>query len=138
MNINELIGLNRYLTTFNRGIIASELVDQLISFGPFTVFAPSELAFGKLAGGVFSKLEKPENKLLMKNVINSYIAGRKMMFCDFVDGQKIQTLGGMELLVAVENKVVTVNGAKIQAKDMEASNGVVHSLDRLIFNINIK
>jgi uncharacterized surface protein with fasciclin (FAS1) repeats len=50
---------------------------------------------------------------------------------DMYDGQKLKTVNGQELLVAVKDGVVRINGAKILARNMQGSNGVVHSMDAI-------
>jgi uncharacterized surface protein with fasciclin (FAS1) repeats len=54
---------------------------------------------------------------------NLLIEGRNS-FKDFTDGHTLKTLNGKELLVHVTNGSVTVNGARVQARDMQADNGV--------------
>lgn len=55
----------------------------------------------------------------------------KINFNELADGQKLKTLGGNELTVHVNAGNVDIDGARIQGRDMDASNGVVHSLDRI-------
>ena len=49
-------------TTLVAAVKAAGLVDTLSSPGPFTVFAPTNAAFGKLPKGTVATLVKPENK----------------------------------------------------------------------------
>jgi uncharacterized surface protein with fasciclin (FAS1) repeats len=67
-NITQVVKQDKYLTTLNRGITASELNQVLSATGPFTLFAPSDLAFGKLEGGVIQNLLKAENKLQLADL----------------------------------------------------------------------
>ena len=64
--------------------------------------------------------------------MNNLVVEGRNNFKDFADGQKLKTLNGKELLVHVANGSVTVNGARVQARDMQADNGVVHSVDTVI------
>src|ERR1700709_79467 len=49
-------------TTLVAAVKAAGLVDTLSGPGPFTVFAPTNDAFGKLPAGTVDTLVKPENK----------------------------------------------------------------------------
>jgi uncharacterized surface protein with fasciclin (FAS1) repeats len=131
-NVAEIVGTDKFLTTMNRGIVASDLTEKLSHTGPFTIFAPSEIAFGKLDSGVFLNLEKPENKMEMADLLNHHIVLGKISYKDFKDGQQLKTLNGQELYVTVTNESVSINGSRVQARDMEGWNGVVHSLEKVI------
>ena len=65
-------------------------------------------------------------------MLNSHVVQGKTNFKDFKDGQKLKTISGKELDVKVKDGKVTINGATVQGRDSEASNGVVHSLDSII------
>ena len=130
-SIEQVINEDRNLTVLSRGIIAA---DQKVwnREGPFTVFAPSNLAFSKLGSGVFVNMERPENKAKMQDLLNDHAVADKIFFKDFKDGQKLKTINGKELNVVVKSDGIRINGSMIQGKDFEGWNGVVHSLDRLI------
>ena len=65
---------NDKMTTLKSGVIASRLDKILTGTGPFTVFAPSNLAFGKMAKGVLdNNFLKPENKIKLTDVLNYHI-----------------------------------------------------------------
>jgi uncharacterized surface protein with fasciclin (FAS1) repeats len=68
--------------------------------------------------------------------LNYHVVEGKTNFKDLKDGQKLKTINGKELDVKVNNGNVTINGAKIQGRDKEASNGVVHSLDTVVMLVN--
>jgi uncharacterized surface protein with fasciclin (FAS1) repeats len=80
-----------------------------------------------------NELLKPENKVKLADILNHHVVAGKNSFKDFTDGKKLKTVNGKELIVNVKDGTVTINGAKIQARDMEADNGVVHSLDKVVF-----
>jgi uncharacterized surface protein with fasciclin (FAS1) repeats len=130
--IVEVVEKNKNMSTMLRGVKAAGLEAEWNKQGPFTVFAPSEMAFGKLAAGVLPNLLKPENKKELADILNTHVVEGKTNFKDFTDGQKLKTMSGKELLVKVLNGQVIVNGSVIQGRDNDASNGVVHSLNKLI------
>ena len=131
-NVIDVVVADKNLATMSKSIIAAGLETELAKKGPFTVFAPSEIAFGKLATGVLTDWMKPENKIKFAEMLNHHVVDGKNNFKDLKDGQKLVTVNGRELQVKVLNEEVRINGAKVQGRDNEASNGVVHSLDTVI------
>lgn len=116
-----------------RSIKAAGLESELNAQGPFTIFAPSEMAFGKLQEGQLTELLKAENKMKLRGIVNNHIVEGKKTFTDLKDGLKLKTRSGKELEVKVNKGNITINGYKLQGEDSEASNGMVHSLDTVIY-----
>jgi uncharacterized surface protein with fasciclin (FAS1) repeats len=133
-NITQVVKNEKNMTTLNKGVIASGLDQILSGAGPFTVFAPSDLAFGKLDGGAVENLLKPENKAKLTDLLNHHVIAGKINYKDLKDGQRLKTLDGKELSVEVKDSKVSVDGATIQNRDMPTSNGVIHSLDTVLKN----
>ena len=135
-NIVDVVVADKNLATMSKSVKAAQLESELRKPGPFTVFAPTDLAFGKLKEGEITELLKPENHVKLTGILNYHVVAGKTSFKDFKDGQKLKTLNGRELLIKVANGAVTVNGAKVQARDMQADNGVVHELDTVVMPTN--
>ena len=133
-NITQVVNTEKNMTTMKSGVVASGLDQVLSGAGPFTVFAPSDLAFGKLEKGVFEELLKPENKLKLTELLNHHVISGKVNFKDLKDGDKLKTLNGKELTVKIKDGRVSVDGAIIQNRDLPSSNGVIHSLDTVLKN----
>lgn len=131
-SIVDVVVADKNLATMLRVVKAAGMETELSKKGPFTVFAPTDLAFGKLAGGQLAELLKPGNKIKLTGILKYHVVEGKTNFRDFTNGQKLKTIDGKELDVNVTNGGVTINGAKLQARDSEASNGVVHSLDSVM------
>ena len=135
-NIVDVVVADKNLATMSKSVKAAQLETELSKPGPFTFFAPTDLAFGKLKAGEITELLKPENRIKLTGILNYHVVEGKTNFKDFKDGQKLKTLNGKELLVQVANGAVSVNGAKVQARDMQADNGVVHALDTVVIPAN--
>lgn len=131
-NIVEVVAADKNLAVLGKSVKAAGMENKLSQNGPFTVFAPTDLAFGKLSQGQWPELLKPENKAQLEGIMNHHVVPGKTNFKDLVDGQTLKTVGGQELHVKIVNGAVDIEGARIQGRDMEASNGVVHSLDRVV------
>ena len=120
------------MTTLKKSIIATNLDQVLSSSGPYTLFAPLDLAFAKMEEKAMDKMLQPENAATLTDLLNSHVVSGKISFRDFEDGQKMQTLNGKELLVKVSNGTVTINDAEIKNHDVKSSNGVIHCLDTVL------
>ena len=133
-NITQVVHDEKNMSTFQKGVIASGMDQILSGAGPFTVFAPTDMAFGKLETGTVETLLKPENKIKLTALLNHHVVAGKINFKDLKDGDKLKSLGGKELSVKVVNAKVTLDGATIQNRDVPTSNGVIHLLDTVLKN----
>jgi uncharacterized surface protein with fasciclin (FAS1) repeats len=132
LNVVDVVVADINLATMSRSIKAVELDTVLSTKGPFTLFAPTDLAFGKLQSGRIEGLMKPENKEKFTELLNHHIVEGQINYRDLKDNQKLVTANGRQLLVKIVGGKVTVNGAILQGRDSTGSNGVVHSLDTVI------
>jgi uncharacterized surface protein with fasciclin (FAS1) repeats len=131
-NIVEMVGADKNLVNMLRGVRASGLDEILSLKGPFTIFAPTDMAFGKLEAGRMKHLLQAENKEQLTELLSHHMVDGLVNFCDLQDDQKLVTRNGRVLLIKVENGKVRINGATVQGRDSTGSNGVVHSLDTVI------
>lgn len=119
------------LSTLVTAVQAAELVETLKGEGPFTVFAPTNAAFGALPEGTLEDLLKPENKDQLAAVLTYHVVAGKVMSGDLSDGMTATTVNGNDITISV-GEGVQINGANVTTADVEASNGVVHIIDAVI------
>ncbi|HXB43114.1 MAG TPA: fasciclin domain-containing protein [Puia sp.] len=131
-NITQVVNEDKHMTTLKKSVVAAGLDKVLSGTGPFTVFAPSDVAFEKLDKGVLDNLLKPENKAKLADVLNHHVVSGKINFKDLKDGEKLKTVNGKELSVHVKDGHITIGNAKIQGQDVQTSNGVIYSLDTVM------
>ena len=86
-------------TTLVAAVKAAGLVTTLEGKGPFTVFAPTNAAFGKLPAGTVDTLVKPENKATLTKILTYHVVPGKLEASDLTDGKKLKTVEGEELTV---------------------------------------
>merc|ERR1711871_148051 len=121
------------LSTLVFAVSAAGLVETLESPGPFTVFAPTNEAFGALPAGVIANLLKPENKAQLTDVLTYHVVANAAVHSkDLSDGQTIKTVEGHTLLATVNSTGVFINSAQVTTADVDASNGVVHIIDAVL------
>ncbi|SFE09180.1 Uncaracterized surface protein containing fasciclin (FAS1) repeats [Chitinophaga sp. CF118] len=128
-NITQVVNTDKNLKTLKKGIHSSDLDQLLSSTGPFTFFAPFDLAFEKLEKGLMNNLLEPQNKLKLTDLMNNHIVSGIVTFKDLKDGDRLKTINGNELIVEVKNGTVNIGSAAIHGRDAKISNGVIHSTD---------
>ena len=124
-------------TTLVAAVKAAGLVDTLSSKGPFTVFAPTNAAFGKLPAGTVDTLVKPESKAMLTKILTYHVVAGKMNAADLTDGKKLTTVEGDQLTVKRSGGKVFIVDAKggmsrVTIADVNQSNGVIHVIDTVL------
>jgi uncharacterized surface protein with fasciclin (FAS1) repeats len=117
--------------TLAAAVTAAGLVDTLRGEGPFTVFAPTDAAFAEIQSAV-DNLLKPENKAELAKILTYHVVSGKMEAADLEDGQELTTVQGNKLKVMIKDGNVMVGNAKVIATDINASNGVIHAIDKVL------
>ncbi|CCH55018.1 beta-Ig-H3/fasciclin [Fibrisoma limi BUZ 3] len=128
-------------TILFRALRVSGLTDQAAGKGPYTVFAPTNDAFGKLPSGTLDELMKPAAKKKLVNLLAGHVVKGKYSAEDLQDGQKLKTVTGKTLTVSKQGETVTIsdaagNTATVNQADIEATNGVIHSIDTVLAPAN--
>lgn len=135
---------NENFSTLVATVKAAGLVDVLNSDGPFTVFAPTNDAFGKLPEGTIATLLKAENKELLTAILTYHVVAGKFVAADVLAAIKenkgkfvIKTVQGNNLIASLKDGKVIITDAKgnvstVVIADVAASNGVIHAIDRVV------
>ena len=124
-------------TTLVAAVKAASLVETLKSAGPFTVFAPTNAAFGALPAGTVDNLLKPENKATLAKILTYHVVAGALKSTDLKDGQKLKTVQGEELMVHYKDNKWMIHDAKggmanITIADVISSNGVTYVIDAVL------
>ncbi len=119
-------GFNTLLIAIN----AAGLTDALNGSGPFTVFAPNDLAFAKFTDEEIAALLA--DKVALANILKAHVVSGKISVNDAVNGAVLQTLGGQTLKIEQKNDEIFINGARVVATDINTANGIIHVIDTVI------
>ncbi|MBR1192942.1 fasciclin domain-containing protein [Bradyrhizobium sp. AUGA SZCCT0160] len=124
-------------TTLVAAVKAAGLVATLEGKGPFTVFAPTNAAFGKLPAGTVDTLVKPENKATLTKILTYHVVPGKLAAADLKDGMKLKTAEGEQLTVKLDGSKVWIVDAKggtsmVTISNVNQSNGVIHVIDTVL------
>ena len=109
--------------------------------GTFTVFAPTNEAFQDL----FSRLDgfeslndfnTPETRALLATILTYHVVATTAFSTDLSDGQNVETVQGENITVAIDGGIFiqdgTLTAAEVVTPDIEATNGVVHIIDKVL------
>jgi uncharacterized surface protein with fasciclin (FAS1) repeats len=131
-------------TTLVAAVKAAGLVDTLSGKGPFTVFAPTNAAFGTLPAGTVETLVKPENKDTLTKILTCHVVGTSAlstainkMIKDDGGAHKVKTVGGCTLTVKMAGDKIAIvdekgQTATVTIADVRQSNGVIHVIDTVL------
>jgi len=132
-------------TTLVAAVKAAGLVETLKGKGPFTVFAPTNEAFGKLPAGTVDGLLKPESKGTLTTVLTYHVVAGKLDFETIAKAIKagngkaeLKTVSGGKLWAMMNGPKNVVlkdekgNIANISTYDVYQSNGVIHVIDAVV------
>ncbi len=116
-------------TTLLAAVDAAGLRETLSSGGPFTVFAPTDEAFAQLPAGTIESLLEDTPKLV--GVLTYHVVQGRVTASDAVAVPTAATVHGDDLTISV-NGGIEVAGARVVSTDIEASNGLIHVIDRVL------
>jgi uncharacterized surface protein with fasciclin (FAS1) repeats len=128
-NIVEIAVSAGTFNTLVAAVTAAGLVETLSGAGPFTVFAPSDDAFAKLAPGTVEGLLK-DIPALTKILLYHVVSGN-VMAADAAKLTSAKTVEGSELKIDASHGV-KINDATVTTADIAASNGVIHVIDTVL------
>ncbi len=121
---------NDNFDTLVQAVQAAGLADTLSGDGPFTVFAPTDEAFSNLPAGALDALLEPENRDLLTEILTYHVVPDEVT-SDELETGVVDTLNG-GLAVRVNPDQVIVNDASVVTPDVDASNGVIHAINRVL------
>lgn len=119
-NFNTLVG----------ALQATGLDEVLRGDGPFTVFAPTDEAFEKLPKWLLNFLVS--NPQYLEKVLLYHVAAGDLQAAEAVEAGSVETLNGNDVKIRTYDGDVYVNNAKVVAADIEAENGTIHVIDRIL------
>jgi uncharacterized surface protein with fasciclin (FAS1) repeats len=116
--------------TLVAAVQAAGLVETLKGTGPFTVFAPTDAAFAALPAGTVDALLKDPARL--REVLLYHVVSGEVRAADAAKLTQATTVQGSAVSIAASGSSVQVGGANVVSADVDASNGVIHVIDRVL------
>lgn len=132
MNIVAMVQQNPNLSTFLELVRAADLVVNLESPAPYTVFVPTNEAFAALPAGTLEALKNPSSKMELTRILQAHVLPNRISTAEMKPDMPMLTAQGQEVIVKRAGSVLTVGGARILEADVQASNGIVHVIDKVL------
>lgn len=126
--ITELAVLTPELSTLVGAVTATGLDTALNGPGPFTVFAPLNSAFDKVADVVAGLDNDQLRDVLLFHAVSGEVSSSQLVMMD-----SVMTLLGQSFTVDLSTGQPVLNGnAMLAATDIRAKNGVIHLLNDVL------
>jgi len=136
-NIVDIVSTNEDFTILKAALTQADLIGALQGDGPFTVFAPTDQAFKDLLTSLDISESDLLNHPMLADVLLYHVVSGKIMSGDLSDNMTATTLKGDDIAIGVNNKV-TINDSTVITADIEASNGVIHVIDKVLVSSDFK
>ena len=133
-NIMEIVDKTASVSTLKAAIDAAGLRATLSGAGPFTVFAPTNDAFAEVDADVLAYLLATPEELT--KVLTYHVVSGNVMSGDLTNGD-VTTLNNGETLTVDLSSGVMINNANVTMADVEATNGVIHVIDKVLIPENL-
>ena len=132
---NDDIPTNAAGTGVHDSLVAAlthvDLVTTLQGTGPFTVFAPTDQAFTD-AGIDLNDFQTSEEKDTLANILLHHVVAGSVPSSAVTDGMLATMVNGDKVKFGVNAGTVTVGTATVTSADVQASNGIIHVIDKVL------
>ncbi|WP_114782244.1 fasciclin domain-containing protein [Botryobacter ruber] len=132
MSIVAIVQQNPDLSTLLELVKAAGMVNVLQSPASYTFFAPNNKAFEALPAGTVENLKRADNQTELKRLLQAHVLNNKLTTADMQASMTEKTAQGDDVIIKRNGQVVLVGGATVLRSDLDASNGVVHIIDKVL------
>lgn len=129
LSVADTLARDPQLSTLNDLVKKAGLADTLKGTGPFTVFAPTNDAFKAVPAKVMADIAS--NPARLKAVLSFHVVPGKIAAAD-VKVASVKTLEGGSIATGKAGAFVTVEESMVQTADIAATNGIIHTIDRVM------
>ncbi|XP_034538794.1 periostin [Notolabrus celidotus] len=129
--IKGVLDVDDDLSSFSAALLASGMMDKLDQPGHYTLFAPTDEAFAKLAPGHLERIMG--NKAVIAALVNYHLINSVQCSEAIMSGSIYETAEGSTIEIGCDGDSLTVNGIKmVLKKDIVTTNGVIHLIDDVL------
>lgn len=130
--ITDKVVADASLTLLEKAVVKAGLDATLKGTGPFTVFAPDDNAFA--ASGISSATIDALTPAQLSSLLLYHTVAAKILAADVPAGPnaKVVTAGGDSVFVTRNAAGVYINGIKVTTADINADNGVIHKIGKVL------
>jgi uncharacterized surface protein with fasciclin (FAS1) repeats len=131
--MKDLLGTlsdNKEFSTLAGVIKAAGLDKTLMGTQPYTILAPNNNAFNKLAGDTLRSIVSDTGKL--SNILSYHVIPGKITTSQLLTSKELRTVDGRVLPVKITPDAVFVGGSRVMGPGMECTNGMIYQIDNVI------
>ncbi len=131
-NLIDSVAAQGSFKTLCKALDAADLTHVLKGNGPYTLFAPTDEAFGKLPHGTLENWLKPENKAELISVLKYHVMPGRIADKDVGGMTHPKMMQGQTVSIVKDGSTYTIDGAHRVGPEIDSSNGVIHAIDAVI------
>lgn len=120
-------------TMFAAALDSSGLGETFQGPGPFTIFAPNDVALEDMEEANSDDLLLPANRQRLRDFLMNHVINGRRLEAELQTTASVETMYGEEVDVTRDGNELTVGGARVSQADIEAGNGVIHAIDGVIW-----
>lgn len=117
--------------SFTRLLEGSSLERELRGEGTYTLFAPADISFAYLPPEAINQLLDAANQGILADVLGYHAVPEKFLVTELRDLSRLKTTYGEDLTITNIGGL-RIDGARLLQSDIQARNGVIHVIDRLL------
>lgn len=133
--ITDVVVANASFNLLEAAVVRAGLATTLASTGPFTVFAPTDAAFQAAGFPDVASINAAPVATLSSILLYHVVSGSAVAAAAIPAGQTplaTAGMGGTPIYVNKSGTAVSVNGSRVTTADVQASNGVIHIIDKVL------
>ena len=132
MSVLDTIRKDGKFSTFASILQSSKSEEMITGNGPFTVFAPTNEAFKKVSEAQMTAWEAQPDQTDLAKIVSYHVVGSKKLFASKLGSEgPAASMNGTDLTFS-DLGGLKVNEAKVQSRNIEATNGIIHALDTVL------
>jgi uncharacterized surface protein with fasciclin (FAS1) repeats len=147
-SIAKIIEVTPEFSKLKEALDITGLTSTFEESGDFTVFVPTNDAFAAVLGGLTVEEFDTANPGVLESVLKYHVLGARVLSSDLSDGLEAATLQGQNITVTFspnafypeydtdlgdfEETSVFINSARVYARDVKCSNGIIHVIDAVL------
>lgn len=131
-NIYQTVRDNESLTFLRDVLRTTGLDSQLAQGGPYTLFAPSDVAFEEMRKFGEKRLPDSIGHEELKEILLHHVVEGNYSATDLANMSAVVTLGGDSLKIIKIDDKVTIDSVEMIFTDREADNGYVHVISEVL------
>lgn len=117
--------------TFTRLLEGSSLERRLKGVTAYTLFAPVDTSFAYIPAETLNQMLQAKSRGILADLLSYHVIPGKVMMAELRHLSRAKTVYGDDFIISNVHEL-RIAGARLLQTDIEARNGVIHAIDRLL------